>query len=91
MSNKQIWIVYETDDMGFPTDPIMITASVAKVKKFLTKKITNQDVYYQSSDLPVKKQLEQFRFDFQYRNMTYINNNLKGCFYDYHYDGEELI
>jgi hypothetical protein len=90
MSKKQIWVVYRITEVGDKFEPIMMTSSVTKVKSFLIQKIKNKEAIYVSDTCSITKQLQQFKFDFKYRNMTHINNNLLFYYYDYYYDGEEL-
>ena len=91
MSKKQIWVVYHADAVGDKLEPAMMTSSVTKVKRFLIQKIKSKEAIYVSDTYSTTKQIQQFKFDFEYRNMTHINNNLIYYYYDYYYDGEELI
>ena len=96
-SKKQIYRVFTCADWGIDAKCVMCTTSVSKLKSFIKEKIKDDTFSYNSylddkgkAALSKTKQCKEFLEDFKNEKRCVINNKLKGGYYDYIYDGEEI-
>lgn len=92
VSNKQIYFIFYCDEhkSRHSMTLLMATTSVRKLRSFLAQKIAEGDFTYVDDSLDKAEQVKRFKYDFDNKNRTYINDYLIYGFYDYAYDGEQI-
>lgn len=92
MSRKQIFMVWSCDDWQSRDSMrlLMATLSTRKLRSFIAARIEDDTFGYEDDEIPKKRQVERFKFDFDNGLREVINGRLHNGCYDYCYDGEEI-